>query len=362
MARFSNAQLTETANSLSRLPAAAHPLFNPQAMQQYNPTDRALVSAVAKSPAHAQIALKNLPMGGATTAAGAATAASGTTPLASHALTRSPTTRHNIVGFGAATIPANSLTGVAAVPYAPAFKATRMVISAVTLAPAGAGPGTIGNWKVGSKSQFAAVGQEPQGLFAAGLNGGRLRFSRAIASMSISAQVTMFATQAFYACLIGTSVGRKDNKRPPAQYAKEDRVYIPSTTVAPGASATVNVAPTRKFWPTKLVLDDTLTGTFGLNPGLGASSFILNDLLVGSDSQFMSAPPVSGAPTPVVPAGVFNGLWSPNIDFDRIDTQVPLTFELTNVGSQTATFQGVVLGDVDKRADVESDDGEDELY
>jgi hypothetical protein len=353
-------QLITAARAIARRHPNNNPLLNPGAMAQFNASDQALIRQVAASPQHAAIATTPV-AGGAPASAGVG----GSEPLASHQLQRTPNTRHNLVGFGASVIAANALTGVSATAYS-AFKATRMIIAAPTFAAAGTNTGlvngNIGNWKVGSKSQFAAVGMEPMGLFATGLNGGRLRFSRAMPAIPISAQVTVGATATFYACLIGTAAGRKDNKRPPPQYAKEDRVYIPATFVNAGSSTTVEVAPTRSFWATKVVLDDTQNGTFGLATGTGASSFVMPDLLVGSDSQFMSAPPVSGAAAPIVPAGVFNGLWSPNLDFDKASTAVPYAFEITNVGGATALFMGVMLGDVDKRADVEDDSGEEEQF
>ena len=354
MAQYSQTQLISEARNLAKVHPNNHPLKNPSAMSQYSGPQQQLIGAIAADPVASAVAM-------ASPAAAMAANPGAATPIDGHPIYKSPTTRHNIIGFIGTSVPAGANTGVSATPQNP-FAATRMVIGATFIGIAQAGAGTlanIGNWKVGSKSQFASIGQEPIGLFAAGLNGGRLRFTKCPAAIAISATVYTPATATFYACMIGTAGRRKDNGRPPPQYCKEDRIAIPATVLAPGASSTLTVTPTRSFWGTLIVLDDNLTGTYGLAAGTGASNFVLTDLLVGSDSQFMTAP-TQGGGIPYVPAGVFNGLHSPPLDLDRAYTSVGITFNFTNVGSVTATFSGVILGDVDKRQDVESDDTDSE--
>jgi len=348
--------LMSAAKNLAKRHPTQNPLHTPGAIHSFNPQSQAMIAEISASPMHAAVA-KGQASATTTTASGAVAAgAAGANPIEGHELYRSPMSRHNIIGFGAVSCPAGVLTGVAAQPQV-AFTPSRMVVGATTLGLSAApSTQTIQNWKVGSKSQFASIGAEPLNLFAAGLQGGRVRFSKCAAALTVNAQVILAVTSVFYACLIGTSGNRKNNQRPPAQYAKEDRVAIPNTTVGPAASVMVQVTPTRKFWGTKIILDDNGQGDVGLAAGTGASNFILTDLLVGSDSQFMTAPSQSGGAQPAVPAGVFNNLYSPTLDLDRANTSVAITFELTNVGSVTAVFGGVILGDVDKRDDVETDD------
>ena len=333
--------------AMALLPAAqelaAKPVLHQVARSHQSPKVRNRYAAIMKHPVLSGVATGQ-------------TTVSSTEPIDGHPIQRSPNTRHNLVGFGAVAVTGGVPASIAATSYSP-FVASRVVFSAVTIMTA-ATPSTVGAWKVGSKSQFASIGNEPLGLFAASLNGGRIRFNRAAPSISVSAAVQFNTSVTVYAALIGTAGGRKNNNRPPPQYAKEDRVAIPNTTIAPGASQTIAVTPTRKFWGTKIILDDNLVGTYGLSVGTGASLLAFSDILVGSDSQLMSAPPLSGGATPYVPAGIFNGLYSPEIDLDRADTAVPISFEVLNVGSVTATFGGVILGDTDRRADVESDDAD----
>jgi hypothetical protein len=355
---YTTQHLKNQAALLARKPAANNPLKNPGAWSQYSAPQQQLIAAIANHPVAGPMALASP----TPAAAGATPNTRGDEPLEGHQLTRSATTRHNLVGFQTATLtPGGGIQAISAVPQNP-FTASRCIISAVTLGlwngygttiPAT----TIANWKVGAKSQFASIGAEPVGLLAASLGGGRLRFSKCPAAIAITAQVNaVAATAAFYACMVGTAGKRKSNDRPPPQYAKEDRVAIPPTVVAPGGTGSIVVNPTRKFWPTYVFLDDTGAGTFGLQPGPGGSSFCFPDILVGSDSQLMTAPSQAGQGIPYIPGGIFNGLHAVALDWDMVPPAVGLTFEYFNAGSVTATLSGVVLGDVDKRNDVESDD------
>lgn len=355
---FTEQHLMNQAALVARKPASQNPFKNPGLYTKLHPDQQALVNAIANHPVAGPIAA-----GTSAAAGGGATPnTQGSEPLEGHQLTRGPLTRHNLVGFQTALLTAaGGIQAISAVPQTN-FTASRAVISAVTLAGWNTygttiSAAVIGNWKVGAKSQFASIGNEPVGLLAAGLNGGRLRFNKCKPAIAITAQISAIpATQQFYGCLVGTAGGRKNNKRPPPAFAKEDRVAIPPTIVAPGGTGTLVVNPTRNFWPTYIFLDDTGSGVVGLTVSPGASAFCFNDILVGSDSQLMTAPSQAGQGIPYIPAGVFNNLHPVALDFDKVPPAIGLAFEYFNAGSVTATLSGVILGDTDKREDVESDD------
>lgn len=364
MANFSSAHVHNEAAKLGRKHPANNPLLNPAARAQLSGKQLALVDAIANTPSAA--ALATTPVAGADSgnaAAGVSTGrpgpgTSGATPLQTHPLYKSPRTRHNLCGFlvpnGLGTIAANVPTGVAAVPQT-AFTASDMMVSALTLGVGTPQQNQIGQWKVGERSQFVNTSLEPMRIFAAGLGAGRLRFTKCTAANSISAQVSLTATATFYGCLVGSAGSRKDNKRPPPEYAKESRLAITPQLIAPGATGAISAVPTRNFWPTMILLDDSGTGQVGEFVGDGASNFVLPDLLVGSDSQFMHAPAGPNG-TPYVPAGIFNNLKPLPIDFDMVKPAIGMTFLYYNAGTASAWFSGVVLGDTDKREDVASDD------
>jgi hypothetical protein len=364
MANFSSAHLHNEAAKLGRKHPADNPLLNPSAKAQLSTKQLALVDAIANTPSAAALAttpVSGAPSGDAATGTATGRPGPGTrgaTPLSSHTLYRSPRTRHNLCGFlvppGGGTIAANIPTGVACVPQT-AFVASDAMVSPLTLQLGTVQSNGIGQWKVGERSQFVATTLEPMRMYAAGLGAGRLRFTKCAAAIAISAQVNMTATGTFYGCLVGSAGSRKDNKRPPPEYAKESRLPIAPQLIAPGASGTIVTTPTRNFWPTMILLDDNGTGQFGEAVGDGASNFVLPDLLVGSDSQFMHAP-AGPTGTPYVPAGIFNNLKPLPIDFDMVKPAIGMSFEYLNAGSVSAWFSGVVLGDTDKREDVQSDD------
>jgi hypothetical protein len=343
----------KNAAALARLPANMHPMRNHEAFQRMTPPQRVSLSYIS---AHPQL---NALAHGAPV--------SSTTPdlhseaLGGASLSRSPTSRQNLVGFIGTAIPAGSTVGVAAVPYGRSFRATKCVISPITLAAAGY-PSSIGQWQVGERSQYSATTYEPMTTYAGGVEAGRLRFHKAVAATPIVAQASATLTCTFYAGLVGTTEGRKSNNRPPREFRKEDILPITPQLIAPGASVVIPVTPVRRFWPTRVWLDDNSIGLVGYGyiggsgggPPVGAASLLFSNIFCGPDPQFMSAN--LGTGLPYIPGNMFSSLVDLPIDFDELEINEPMQFAVFNGGTASAWFGGKILGDVDRRDGVQNDD------
>ena len=98
---------------------AANPTLHQVARSHQSPKVRNRYSAIMKHPLLSQVA------------SGAASVSS-SEPIDGHPIERSPTTRHNLVGFGAVAVTGGTPASIAATSYSP-FTASRVVFSAVTI-------------------------------------------------------------------------------------------------------------------------------------------------------------------------------------------------------------------------------------
>lgn len=343
---YTHSQLTNMAVAMHKT-GVTHPSQVPAESKQ-------IVAAVLASPQHASIASSGIAGGGVqgsdpnsgTAGAGTANANLGYGPA--H-MRRTPNTRHQLLGFASVSLPTAVATTVSATPYRN-FRVSRSIVSPWTIQNAsasGISTASLSTWQVGSSPQFANLNAESIGIYAAGLNGGFQDFDEAASAIAISAVAISTVTATFYGALVGSTRRQKDNNRPAS--TKVQRLPITSTVAnIAAAQSSVTVTPTMPFWGRQILLDETTAlGQLGMSTAgsSGAASFNVNGLFVGSDPQFMNSP---GATNPV-PGSTFNGNYDLFLDFDMADTAVFYTFQIQNIGSATAFFGGVILGDVDKR-------------
>jgi len=349
----------QSASRLAMLPAAQSPVHSHDVYQRMPSQQRAAFSRIMRHPQLSRIAT------GQASAMSMAQAPDHAEALGGPGLTRSPTSRQNLVGVPAVAIAAGASVSFAGVPYGDSFRATRFTISPITLAACGY-PSTLAEWQVGERSQYAALTGEPLGTYVGGGEGGRLRFHKAASSTPIGATVTAALTCTFYGGFLGTTTGRRDRGLPPRANRKEDILPIAPQLIGPGASVTVQVTALREFWPSRVWLDDNASGFLGYGyigpnalgqygPLAGAASLLLSNIFIGADPQFMSAN-TAGAGIPYVPANMFSVNIDMPIDFDKLDINEPMQFAVYNGGTQSAYFGGKVLGYVDRRKDARSDD------
>jgi hypothetical protein len=333
---FSQADMMSTAKKLAARPPHQNPAITPSAMQTHvKPASQALVMATLNNPVTADIAA-----GGD----GTGTGANALNPK--NARTRSGSVRHQICGFAQVSLPANTTTGVSAIPYQ-RFAARRAVIAPMTISGGGDASSAVSNWQVGTIPQFASLDAEPISSFAASNQAGFLDFDECAPSLSISAQVKVAATITFWGCLVGEAPGQAIQDRP--KHTKVARLPIKSTAIAPTTTVTVTATTTVDFWGRKIVLADAGTNQFGdtfnVTAGAnGASGLLLSNLYVANVPQFLTAPTANV--TTYVPCSLFVGLYDLWLDLDRATVAIPYTFQVYNPGTVTLLFSGVIEGDI----------------
>ena len=357
---FSHQDMVNMAHTMRRLGPNKNPVINPQAMANVPARSQPLVKAVMSSPYHAAIASgahpgTSLPAGSGIDTGDPGSGTAGTSTANSNLgygpahMRRTPNTRHQVLGFTSTSCGTGAPTQVTAVPYRP-FRASRAVIGAyfIGATAVAAGGSTVGLWQVGAAPQFAAVTSEPVGIFASGLNGGYCDFDEAAPAIGIGCTVTAQTTATFYGALIGSTRRQKDNNRPTE--TKVQRLPIPQVSVAAAGTLTTaqgTVTPIMQFWGRQIIADGLINDHVGLTSAAstGSAAFNLASLYVGADPQFMNLP----SSTAPVPWCTFSNLFDLFLDLDMADTAVPYAFSATNIGTVSAVFGGVVLGDVDKR-------------
>ena len=349
MPSFTPAQMLTAANKLKALPVHQNPVLTPSALQTHIPAQaQPIVSAVMANPTYARIAASGSSAGSPGTGS-----TPNTTNLSQHpelnpknSRTRQANVRHQIVAFGQTNLSSGVTAQVSAIPYQ-TFKATRCVISPMTISGGTDKASAVSNWQVGTAPQFANLNSEPISMFAASNNAAFLDFNECAPSLSISASVQVAASITFWGALVGEAPGAAQQDRP--MRTKVSRLPITSTSIAAASTITVTITPTVDFWGRKIVLADAGTNqwgdTFNITAGAnGASGLLLQEIYVANVPQFLSAPTANV--TAYVPCALFNGLYDLWLDLDRASVAVPYTFQVYNPGTVTLLFAGVIEGDI----------------
>lgn len=99
-----------------------------------------------------------------------------------------------------------------------------------------------------------------------------------------------------------------------------------AVAIAAGAAANIAVVPQKPFRPERLVVEP-----------VGAPSFLINNVMVGTDSQFVTA----GA----IPAAIFiPGAFGVGLKGDTANIGITITVAVTNFSAAAARFLGALLG------------------
>jgi hypothetical protein len=321
------ADLTPIASQIAQLPPQNNPITNANARARMPAHIQPHLSAIAAHPG-----LRAIATGGASAAGG--NAAMMRQPGQSFdpsalkpdqgSMTRTPTTRHQLVGMTPLVFAGAGSAGGIFTPQT-RFKPNRLVIPSVTLAGT-----SISNMLVGTKPQYAAASTEAFDMYEEQSTAGAWDMDVCEVGQVIGMTVTVTGATTVYSALVGEAL---DGKTYPIIRSPMKRIATITAAVASGATLAVTLAPQVRFKGRKLICDDTT-----------AKFFIINSVTVGITPQFVGK---AGDP---VPAATFTeiaqDLW---LDLDEAFIGNQIVVNITNIDAGAHAFGVSFMGDVDPR-------------